>query len=461
MKFSKKKEFPENFLWGSSTNAQQFEGAADEGGKGRSISDVRGQSEYKSHVGSEISAFDDFKVASDHYHHLEEDIKLFGEMGLKAYRFTMAWSRIFPNGDEKEPNQEGLDFYDKMITLLEEQNIKVICTLYAYDLPLGLLEKYGGWESRQCIEDYCHYVDTVTKYFKGRVQYWVPFNEQNTVDMNEFYLTGTKTHNKKDNFRLQHYMNLAWAKSTQIIHRNDKLAKTGANMADPCFYSLDCNPKNIEATDEMKYRFFGYGDVFARKEYSGFYMHQVEDIDVSDIILEGDLEEIGNAHVDFLSLTYYMSTVIENSEELKTKGFSFDGTANPFVETTEWGWNIDDYGFKHQLIEYYHRYQLPILILENGLGHRDQIEENGEINDDYRIEYLRNHIRRMKEAIDLGVEMIGYCTWSAIDLYSTHEGFDKRYGFIYVDKEKGLERRKKKSFKWYKKVIESNGTDLD
>lgn len=453
-------QFPDQFLWGSSTNAQQFEGGANLGGKGKSISDVRGESQYMSQVGSLESGFDDFKTASDHYHKMEEDIRLYQELGLQIYRFTMSWSRIFPNGDDEYPNEEGLKFYDRMISLLEKANIQVICTLYAYDLPLNLLEKYGGWENRQCIDDYCRYVETVTKCFKGRVKYWVPFNEQNTVDMNPFYITGTHPENIKDNFRLQHHMNLAWAKATQIIHENDEQAQTGANMAYPCFYAKDCNPINVEACDIQNYKFFGYADVFARKEYSGFYMQQVHDIDIHDIVLEEDLECISQAHVDFLSLTYYMSTVIEDSKELKTKGFSFDGTPNPFVKSTEWGWNIDSYGFKHTLIEFYHRYRLPILILENGLGHRDSIDEHGEIDDHYRIAYLRDHIRRMKEAIDLGVEMIGYCTWSAIDLYSTHEGFEKRYGFVYVDKENDLKRIKKKSFHWYRNVIQTNGAEL-
>lgn len=449
-----------DFLWGSSTNAQQFEGAWNEGGKGLSIADVRNVNEVNGFGGSD-SKFDDFKTASDHYHHLKEDINLFGEMGFQIYRFSMSWSRIFPNGNDREPNQAGLDFYDRMLTELEENRIIPICTLYAYDLPNNLVKEYDGWKSRKCVEDYLRYVDAVTKYFKGRIKYYIPFNEQNTAAWIPKYITGSDISGKEELFIMDHNFNLAYAKATQIIHKNDPEAKTGGNVCNTCVYPETCNPLDVEAADKAAFNMgYAYADIYARKKYSPYYLNEFRGIDFEKIILDGDMEIIASAEPDFLSLTYYMSTVV-SKDNTNSNTLNVVGKPNPYVKQTEWGWNIDAYGFKHYLIDFYHRYQLPILILENGLGHTDAVSEDGAVNDDYRIEYLKAHIERMKEAVDMGVDMIGYCTWSAIDLYSTHEGFEKRYGFIYVDKDNNLKRIRKKSFYWYKKVIQSNGEDLN
>ncbi|TCW35681.1 6-phospho-beta-glucosidase [Thermohydrogenium kirishiense] len=450
------KGFPEGFLWGSSTNAQQFEGGWNERGKGLSIADVR-----KIPNMPKESNFEDFKIASDHYHHLKEDIGYLGEMGFKIYRFTMSWSRIFPNGDDLEPNEDGLAFYDTMLKELEKYNIQPVVTLYAYDLPYNLLKKYNGWMSRECVKDYLHYVETVVTRFKGHVKYWVPFNEQNCVIFDDEYITGYKTKNKKELFQLQHNMNLAYAQATQLVHKIDPEAKTGGNICNTCVYPFSCNPKDVEAADQFAYIFgYGYADILARKKYSKYYLKYFSEYDLSDIIFDGDLDIIGAAEPDFLSITYYMSSVIKSNNDEQIISMSNIKGTNPYCEQTEWGWNIDPYGFKHFLMDFYHRYQMPILILENGLGHRDKLEDDGTVNDDYRIEYLREHIERMKEAVEEGVEIIGYLTWSAIDLYSTREGFEKRYGFVYVDKNDNLKRYPKKSFYWYKKVIATNGEDL-
>lgn len=444
-----------NFKWGSSTNAQQFEGGYKEGGKGLSIADIRKISNMP-----EDSSFDDFKVASDHYHHVEEDIKYYGEMGFQIYRFTISWSRIFPNGNDEVPNEEGLKFYDDMITELEKYNIEPVVTLYAYDLPLHLLEEYNGWMSRKCIDDYLNYVKTVVTRFKGRVKYWVPFNEQNFLLMDSEYMTGYKAKDKVEIFKLEHHFNLAYAQATKLIHAIDPKAKTGGNVGNTCFYPKTCNPKDVEACDEMKFMMgYNFADIYFRGQYTKRYLKQLDGADISGIILKGDMDIIASSEPDFLSTTYYMSSAISGDMKLGTMNVL--KSANPYVKQTEWGWNIDPYGFKHMLTEFYHRYQLPILILENGLGHRDTIEQDGSINDDYRINYLRDHICRMIEAVDEGIEIIGYLTWSATDLYSTREGFEKRYGFVYIDKNNKLERKKKKSFEWYRKVIESNGENLD
>ena len=452
--------FPEGFLWGSSTNAQQFEGGHNEGGKGLSIADVRRPNMWGDPtVSSNVAAFDQFKIASDHYHHLEEDINFYGEMGFTVYRFSMAWSRIFPTGLEEVPCQEGLDFYDRMLTLLETHHISPVCTLYAYDMPAYLAREKVGFINRECVAYYLRYVNAVSRHFKGRIRFYVPFNEQNTMARISEYACGVVADTPEKRFLLDHHLNLAWAQATRVIHANDPQAMVGGNIANTCFYPADCNPLSIKAADDNAACFgYAYADVFARKRYSPFFRRAHKDVDIDTLMASADLDIIASAEPDFLSVTYYMSTLATGGGQagdtlLNTK------LSNPFVPQTEWGWNIDPYGFEHFLVDFAHRYQMPLLILENGLGHRDSLEANGSVQDDYRIDYLREHIRAMRRAMELGADVIGYCTWSAIDLYSTHEGFGKRYGFVYVD-EKTLERRRKKSFYWYKRVIATNGAEL-
>ncbi|MEY8355861.1 glycoside hydrolase family 1 protein, partial [Lachnospiraceae bacterium 54-53] len=451
-----KMEFTDNFLWGSSTNAQQFEGAWNEGGKGLSIADVR-----KIPDMPDEADFDKFKTASDHYHHMEEDIALYGEMGFKAYRFTISWPRIFPNGNDEKPNEEGLLFYERMLTELERYKITPVVTLYAYDLPLHLLEEYNGWMSRQCVTDYLRYAETVVTRFKGRIKYYIPFNEQNFLLMDSEYMTGYKAKNALEVFRMEHHFNLAYAKVTGMIHQLDKNARVGGNLGTTCLYPKTCNPADVEACDKLLYRmFYDFGDIYFRKVYTARYMKHVEEYDISEILFDGDAAIIAASEPDFISTTYYFSSGISSDENLLEKPMNGLKSGNPYCESNEWGWSVDPYGFKHYLTDLYHRYRMPILILENGLGHRDVLE-NGLVQDDYRIDYLKKHILRMEEAIDEGVEIIGYLTWSATDLYSTREGFEKRYGFVYVDQNSpDMKRYPKKSFYWYKNVITTNGACL-
>lgn len=449
-------KFTTDFKWGSSTNAQQFEGGFDQGGKGLTIADVR---DIKMDTITD-SNFEAFKVASDHYHHLEEDIAYYGEMGFQIYRFTMAWARIFPNGDDATPNQGGLDFYDRMLTELERYNITPVCTLYAYDLPLALLQKYNGWMDRRCVEAYLNYVKTVATYFKGRIKYYIPFNEQNFLFLDSEYMTGYRAKDQREVFQLEHHFNLAYVQATKIIHECDLDANTGGNIGNSCFYPKTCNPEDVKACDDIYFRAaLNMGDIYFRGVYTQRYLNLYKDVDISDIILDGDLDLIASVEPDFLSTTYYMSTVVEATKAGGGSDVNIIKGINPYVKQTDWGWNIDPYGFKHMLEEFYHRYQLPIVIMENGLGAYDKVEADGSINDDYRIEYLKNHINIMAEAVDDGVDIEAYMTWSATDLYSTREGLVKRYGFVHVD-ENTLERKKKKSFEWYKQVIATNGEDL-
>ena len=451
--FFDEKGFKKDFKWGSSTNAQQFEGGHGQGGKGVSIADVR-----VIPGADKESNFNEFKIASDHYHHMKEDIKLYAEMGFEIYRFTIAWTRIFPYGDEIEANPEGIAFYSAMLDELDKYNIEPVATLYAYDLPLNLLEKYRGFMSREIIKDFTHYAETVIKAFKGRIKYWIPFNEQNFIDLDSEYMTGYKAKNRAEVFQLQHHFNLCYAKTTNLVHEIDPAAKVGGNLGNVCLYPLNCDPVNVEATDELAYKSgYGFADVLFRGVYSGIFIKSYEGTDFSSIVLDDDLEVLKSASPDFMALCYYLSAAIE-ANSFEDRALNGVITKNPYIDATEWKWPIDPYGFKHYLHDYYHRYQLPILITENGMGARDTLKEDGTVNDDYRIKYLADHIARMKEAVEEGVEMIGYLTWSATDLYSNREGFEKRYGFVYIDKD--YKRIKKRSFDWYKKVISTNGEDL-
>ncbi len=448
------KRFPDGFLWGSSTNAQQFEGGYGEGGKGLSIADKRNIPSL------DQGDFEGFKKASDHYHRYKEDIGYYGEMGFSVYRFTIAWTRIFPNGDDSQVNQEGIDFYSAILDELEKYNITPVVTLYAYDLPYHLIEKYNGWLDRQCIEDYLRYVKTVVSAFKGRVKYWVPFNEQNHASFDSEYMTGYKDKNMTETFQIVHHFNLAYARATCLIHEIDKEAQVGANIGNACFYPKTCNPLDVKLADDLAYK-IGYGnsDVYYRGVYTPRYLNDFKEAKFDTVILDGDMDIIKKSEPDFQSLTYYFSIPVDHCV-YKGNLRNCIKDPNPFVEQTEWKWNIEAYGLKHLLDDYYHRYHLPILILENGLGYRDVLEEN-QVHDDYRIDFLRDHIKWMKKSIDEGVEVIGFLTWSAIDLYSTREGFEKRYGFVYVDKENHYQRIRKDSFYWYKNVIASHGENLD
>lgn len=448
--------FPKKILWGSSSNAQQFEGGRMEGGTGVSIADVR---DIQTDTLTE-SKFEEFKLAADHYHHLEEDIDLYGEMGFQMYRFTIAWTRIFPTGEEDEPNEEGLAFYDRMLDKLEQYHIVPVATFYAYDEPLTLSKKHQGWVERGIVEKYLKYVRTCARHFKGRIKYYIPFNEQNCAQQDSEYMTGYACTTEEEILRMEHNFALAWASATVIIHEEDSEAKVGGNLANCVPYPATCNPADVEASDKRMQRFgWAYTDLFCRKKYSPYFLNRFSKECRDKVILPGDIEILEAAEPDFLSLTYYTSNLI-SAGQIQNGAYHKDLKTNPYTEHTKWKWDIDPYGFKHCLEEFWHAYEMPILITENGMGDYDIVTEDGKINDDERIYYLSEHIAKMGEAIDDGVDIIGYLTWSAIDLYSTREGLLKRYGFVHVD-ENTLQRKRKKSFFWYQRVIETNGEVLE
>lgn len=462
------KRVPNNFLWGSSTNAQQFEGGWNEGGKGLSISDLRVLN----------NGYSDFKLASDHYHHLEEDLDLMEEMGFSIYRFSISWARILPNGDDENPNSEGLKFYDRMVDGLIKRGIAPVATLYAYDLPAALLEKYNGFLDRRCIDAYVHYSEIIFEHFKGRIKYYVPFNEPNCFHRDSEYIAGNKDLTAKQIWQCEHHFTLAYARCLNACHAIDPDALIGPNCACSITYPLTCHPKDVRAANKQMYLdSYAYMDIYIKGRYPKYFINYLESMDCLPEMEDGDLELLASIKPDYLSTTYYFSSVASHTpvpEDQKVtrpdkefqEGLVHYGVRveNPYTETSEWGWNIDADGFYYQLMDLYYRYDLPILVLENGFGATEELDKDNKVHDDYRIDYLAKHIQRMEEAISDGVDLIGYLTWSALDLHSTRQGFVKRYGFVYVDRHehtiKSMKRYPKKSFYWYKKVISTNGEDL-
>lgn len=462
-------ELPNSFMWGSSTNAQQFEGGYNLDGKGLSISDTRILK----------NGYSDFHVASDHYHRMEEDLDLYQEMGFNIYRFSIAWTRIFPTGEEETPNEKGLAFYDRMVDGLIERGITPVATLYAYDLPQVLLDKYRGFLDRRVIDLYIKYVTAIFKRFKGRIKFYTPFNEPNLFHMDQEYIAGNKDLTDKETWQVEHHLTLAYARCVNACHEIDPDAKIGPNCACMVGYPASCNPKDVRgALKEMYMTNWAYLDIYCRGAYPKYFINYLESIGCMPKMEPGDKELIASVKPDIISTTYYSTKVfsalksekpLKEAPAPKTVQEALvqyrSGNLNQYCDETEWGWIIDPDGFYYQLMELYHRYQLPILILENGMGATEELDEDNKVHDDYRIDYLKRHIEVMKEAVADGVNLLGYLTWSATDLHSTREGFVKRYGFVYVDRYehtlKTLNRYKKKSFYWYKKVIASNGENLE
>jgi len=463
------KSLPKNFMWGSSTNAQQFEGAWDADSKGVSMADNRILK----------NGYSNFKVASDHYNRLEEDLDLYQEMGFSIYRFSISWTRIFPNGDDNTPNQKGLEFYDRMVDGLIKRGIAPVATLYAYDLPQALLDKYNGFADRRCIDAYINYVITIFKHFKGRIKFYTPFNEPNLFHGDQEYIAGNKDLSDKETWQTEHHLTLAYARCVNACHEIDPEAKIGPNCACMITYPATCNPQDVKAAQrEMYLTNWAYLDTYCRGGYPQYFLNYLEEKGVLPEMSPGDIELIASVKPDLISTTYYSSGVTSSipldtplkaapvPKEIQEALVQYrPGNLNPYCDETEWGWIIDPDGFYYQLMELNHRYQLPILILENGMGATEELGTDNKVHDDYRISYLSRHIECMKEAVADGVNLIAYLTWSAHDLHSTREGFVKRYGFIYVDRYehtlRTLNRYKKKSFHWYKKVIATNGDDLE
>ncbi len=480
MYFENKKGFPDDFLWGSASAAYQVEGAAEEDGKGRSIWDnfvrIPGKT-FKATTGD---------VAVDHYHRYKEDIALMAEMGLKTYRFSISWPRIYPEG-RGQVNEKGLQFYDNVIDECLKYGIEPMVTIYHWDLPQALQDEYGGWESRRIIDDYENYARTLFKRYGNKVKYWITLNEQNVYTMHG-WIMATHPPGKKDDlkmfYQVNHHAFLAHAKAVLAFKELVPDGKIGASFAfTPC-YPLDCNPiNNMAKADYDDLQSYWWMDVYAYGRYPKAAFRYLEEQGVAPTMESGDAELIKKgAKVDFMGVNYYQSAVAEYNPidgvglgEMNTTGKK--GTAqvsgkpgvyknppNPYLKTTDWDWTIDPMGIRMCCRTITSRYDLPIVISENGLGAFDKKTEDNKIHDDYRIAYLKAHIEELKEAINEGCEVLAYCTWSITDLLSWLNGYQKRYGFIYVDREEeegsSMDRYKKDSFYWYQNVIKTNGEEL-
>ncbi|HHT7010050.1 glycoside hydrolase family 1 protein [Bacillus paranthracis] len=455
--------FKKDFLWGASTSAYQVEGAYNEDGKGLSVQDVKVIPEGTS----------DFKVCSDHYHHFKEDVKLFSELGLKVYRFSIAWTRILPNGTG-EVNEKGITFYSNLIDELLKHDIVPLVTMYHFDLPYEL-EKKGGWSNRATIDAFVTYCEILFERFGDRVKNWLTINEQNMMILHG-QAVGTSIVSQKELYQQNHHMLLAEAKVTNLCHEMICDAKIGPAPNISYVYPKTCKPNDIIAAQNCNaIRNWLYLDMAVYGRYNTIAWNFMKSKNIEPVILDGDMEILASSKPDYIAFNYYSSiTVSEYDEnfvmdeaadqqiEVGEEGF-FMGDDNEHLELTDFGWEIDPIGFRVTLREVNDRYNLPIIVTENGIGAYDKVNEDGSVQDHYRIDYLKKHIEQMELAIADGVDVIGYCPWAAIDLISTHQGFRKRYGFIYINRDeddlKDLKRIKKQSFYWYKEVISSNGKE--
>lgn len=476
-----KSVLPENFLWGGAVAAHQLEGGWNKGGKGVSVADVMTAGRHGVPRQITDGVLEGYYYpnheAIDFYSRYKEDIKLFAEMGFKCFRTSIAWTRIFPNGDDDEPNEEGLQFYDDLFDELLKYHIEPVITLSHFELPYHLVKKYGGFRNRKCIDFFVKFSETVMKRYKDKVKYWMTFNEINnqadtSMDFASFTNSGIKyeegENREQTMYQAALYELIASAKVVKLGHEINPDFKIGCMLAFVPVYPYSCHPDDVMfATEAMRNRWF-FGDVHVRGTIPHYTKKYWERNGFEIEYTKEDEQILKEGTVDYIGFSYYMSKVVSAR---KVEGSQPDGEfghtiRNPYVQASDWGWQIDPVGLRYSLNVLYERYNIPLFIVENGLGARDVVEEDGTINDDYRIQYFRDHITEMKKAVELdGVDLMGYTPWGCIDLVSAGTGeMEKRYGFIYVDKDNEgngtLERRKKKSFEWYKHVIETNGEEL-
>ncbi|WP_019615421.1 glycoside hydrolase family 1 protein [Psychromonas ossibalaenae] len=467
MSLNKSEVFPKDFFWGASTSAYQVEGAWNEDGKGPSVIDMA----------NVVAGTTDFKVTSDHYHHYKQDVKLFSQLGLKAYRFSIAWTRIYPLGDG-EINMQGIEFYNNLINELIAHGIVPIVTMYHFDLPYALAEK-GGWSNRVTVDAFAGFSKTLFEYFGDRVNYWLTINEQNMMILHGDAL-GTSNSADVENplqdlYQQNHHMLLAQAKVMVLCHEMLAGAKIGPAPNIASIYPASCKPEDVLAANNCSaIRNWLYLDMAVYGRYNNIAWNFLKQRNALPNIEDGDMAVMASAKPDFIAFNYYSTQTVAASTGVDDKNSTGDqqivvgeegmykGASNPNLGVNEFGWEIDPVGFRNTFREIYERYALPLIVTENGLGAFDKVEQDGSINDDYRIEYLAQHIEQIQMAISDGVEVFGYCPWSAIDLVSTHQGCSKRYGFIHVNRDefdlKDLQRSKKKSFYWYRDLINSHNS---
>lgn len=475
--------FKADFLWGGAIAANQCEGAWNMDGKGVSVPDVitggshaesrriepdfSGQYLYPSHE------------AIDFYHRYESDIELFAEMGFKLLRTSINWTRIFPTGEEDTPNEKGLEFYDNVFDCCRKHGIEPMVTISHYELPYALVEKYNGWTDRHVIDCFMKFCKVIFKRYQGKVKYWLTFNE---INAGTLYTGTTSTTNNfrgfqgsladledkpQERYQAVHHQFVASARAVRYAHEHYPEFKMGCMIGFLGYYPYTCNPDDILATMKQKQMVDWFcSDVQVRGKYPGYSKRYFEEHGIKIRMEDGDLEELAVGTVDFYTFSYYMTFCVSTDPSVEnTTGNLLGGAKNPYLEASDWGWQIDPKGLRWCLNEIYDRYQIPLMIVENGLGAYDEKSADGKIHDDYRIDYMRKHIEQMKEAVKDGVDLMGYTPWGCIDLVSLSTGeMAKRYGLIYVNKfDDGtgdLSRERKDSFYWYKHVIETNGECL-
>ncbi|GGP08434.1 6-phospho-beta-glucosidase [Oceanobacillus neutriphilus] len=475
--------FPKKFLWGGATAANQYEGAYNVDGRGLANVDLLPTGEDRRAVvfgekkmfNFEDGYFYPAQNAIDGYHRYKEDIALFAEMGFKTYRMSISWTRIFPKGDETEPNEKGLQYYEDVFKECQKYGIEPLVTISHFDTPMYLVEKYGSWRNRKMVDFFENYCRTVFTRYKGLVKYWLVFNEINMMLHASFMAAGLYVEDleekeaKRVKFQAAHHELVANALAVKLAHEIDPENQVGCMLAGGKHYPYSCDPEDVIFSLLRDREDYFFSDVQARGEYPTYMLKKFENEGIDVRFEEGDTELLKENTVDFISFSYYLTRIgtVNPKAAEETTGNIFNSVKNPYLPSSEWGWQIDPVGLRVTLIELYDRYQKPLFVVENGLGASDTPDENGYIEDDYRIEYMANHIKEMKKAIDIdGVPVMGYTMWGCIDIVSAGSGeMKKRYGFIYVDRDNEgngtLQRTKKKSFDWYKHVIETNGEELD
>ena len=464
-----------DFLWGGAIAANQAEGAYDADGKGLSLMDIATSASKdvsrQFTDGIKKGIYYPNHEGIDFYHKYKEDLALFEEMGFKCFRTSIAWSRIFPNGDEKLPNELGLKYYDDLFDEMIKRGMEPVVTISHYEMPLYLAKQYGGWANRKLIDFYLNFCEVIYKRYSGKVKYWMTFNEINSVIfMPEVagIIGREQADFKQRSFQAAHHQFVASAKAVKLGHQIDSKNMIGCMVLTLIKYPLTAKPEDVLLAEEkMRYGTFAFSDIQVRGHYPNYVKKLIQKIDLKIEVKPDDLKRLKEGCVEFVGFSYYSSSAASTDTNVETTaGNIVSGVKNPYLPTSEWGWQIDAKGLRYILNRFYERYEIPLFIVENGLGYDDQVDENGYVEDDYRITYLKEHIKEMKSAIlEDGVDVIGYTPWGCIDLVSAGTGeMKKRYGFIYVDRDDQgngtLKRSKKKSFAWYKKVIATDGEDL-
>lgn len=474
--------FPKDFLWGGAIAACQAEGACTADGRGLSTSDIHvydpkmdrahiekeggGTRDYVLKCAADSEHYYPKRHGIDFYHTYKEDLALMKELGLKAFRTSISWSRIFPNGDEEEPNEAGLEYYDQLIDEIRKNGMEPVITMLHYDLPLHLVTEYGGFANRKTIDFFVKYAAVLLERYKSKVKYWIVCNQVNlvpTVQFGSLGLCTDQTENMEElMYQAVHNQFVAAAKVVEAARKIDPQARMGTMVADGTMYPATCRPEDVVFTMKKNRMQYFFTDVQLRGEYPVYALKYFEDHNIHIQEEPGDLERIRKNPMDFLAISYYYSKIADSSINTMEP---FDGQQNPYLKPTPWEWRADPLGFYNSLSQYWDRYQIPLMVAENGLGALDTVEEDGSIHDPYRIEYLREHIEQLKNAIEDGAQVFAYLSWGPIDIVSSSSAeMSKRYGYVYVDQDDlghgSGKRLKKDSFAWYQKVISSNGEDL-